>query len=153
MKNKYDHEIALAIIHKVGARPEMLVQILHAIVKEFSYVNESVIRLIAKEINLTRAEVHGVVSFYHDFRTHPAGKRIIKICQSEACQAMGSRELTTHAEKTLGIELHQTSENAEHTLEPVYCLGNCAHSPAVMINDKVYGKVDKEKFNQLVKSE
>ena len=94
-----------------------------------------------------------MVSFYHDFRTHPAGKKIIKICQAEACQAMGSRELTSHAEKTLGIELHQTSENAEHTLEPVYCLGNCAHSPAVMINDKVYGKVDKEKFNQLVKSE
>ncbi len=82
MKNKFDHEIALAIIHKVGARPEMLVQILHAIVKEFTYVSESAIRLIAKEINLTRAEVHGVVSFYHDFRTHPAGKRIIKICRN-----------------------------------------------------------------------
>jgi len=151
MNREHDSEIALKIIHKVGARPEMLVQILHALVKEFTYISERAIRLIAKEINLSRAEVHGVVSFYHDFRTQPAGKKIIKICQAEACQAMGSRDLTSHAEKVLGIALNKTSKNQKHTLEPVYCLGNCAHSPAIMINEKVYGKVDSDKFDDLVK--
>ena len=79
-----------------------------------------------------------------------AGEKIIKICQAEACQAMGSRQLTAHAEEVLGIKLHETSKNNAFTLEPIYCLGNCACSPAIMIDEKVYGKVDTKKFNQIV---
>ena len=149
MRHKYNEQIALEIIHEVGAKPKMLVQILQAFVVKFSYISESAIRLIAKEINLSRAEIHGTVSFYHDFRTTEAGEKIIKICQAEACQAMGSRQLTAHAEEALGIKLHETSENNAYTLEPIYCLGNCACSPAIMIDEKVYGKVDTKKFNQI----
>ena len=145
MRHKYNKKIALEIIHEVGAKPKMLVQILQAFVVKFSYISESAIRLIAKEINLSRAEVHGTVSFYHDFRTTEAGEKIIKICQ-----AMGSRQLTAHAEEALGIKLHETSENNAYTLEPIYCLGNCACSPAIMIDEKVYGKVDTKKFNQII---
>ncbi len=150
MIHKYDEKIALDIINQVGAKPEMLVQILRAFVVKFSFISESAIRLIAKEINLSRAEIHGTVSFYHDFRTTKAGDKVIKICQSEACQAMGSRQLTLHAEEMLGIKLHETSENNAYSLEPIYCLGNCALSPAIMIDEKVYGKVDTKRFNQIV---
>ena len=87
MKKKYNEKTAIDIIDKVGARPEMLVQILHAFIKKFSYIDEQAIRLIAKKINLSRAEIHGVVSFYHDFRTEPTGEKVIKICQAEACQS------------------------------------------------------------------
>ncbi len=150
MSCKYNEKIALEIIHKVGAKPELLVQILHALVVKFSYIDENAIRLIAKEVNLSNAEVHGTVSFYHDFRTTKAGEKIIKICQAEACQAMGSRQLTMHAESILGIKMHETSKDDNYTLEPIYCLGNCACGPAIMIDDKVFGKVDKNKFDKIV---
>ena len=150
MSCKYNEKIALEIIHKVGAKPELLVQILHALVVKFSYIDENAIRLIAKEVNLSNAEVHGTVKFYHDFRTKKAGEKIIKICQAEACQAMGSRQLTMHAESILGIKMHETSKDDNYTLEPIYCLGNCACAPAIMIDDKVFGKVDKNKFDKIV---
>jgi len=150
MATQYDSAIASGIIARFGARPEMLVQLLHAFVECYGYISELAIRQIAGELNLSRADVHGVVSYYHDFRTEPAGKRIVKICQAEACQAMGSRELTAHAEEVLGVGLHGTTVDGEITLEPVYCLGNCACSPAVMVDDDVYGRVDSRRFDQIV---
>jgi len=147
----YDKNLATEIIEDFGHRPEMLVQILHAFVARFSYVSEEAVRLIAGELNLSRAEVWGVVSFYHDFRKTRPGKTIVKICQSEACQAMGSRQLTAHAEETLGTQLPADSEDGEYTLEAVYCLGNCACSPAIMINDQVYGRVNADRFDSLIK--
>jgi formate dehydrogenase subunit gamma len=150
MATKYDSAIATEIINSFGAAPEMLVQILVAIVERYSYISEEAIRQISKELNLSRAEVHGVVSFYHDFRTKPPGKRIVKICQAESCQAMGSRELTSHAEKKIGVTINNTTEDGEVTLDPVYCLGNCACSPAIMIDEQVYGRVDSKKFNSLL---
>jgi len=150
MTTKYDASIAAEIINKFGARPELLVQILHAFVERYGFISEEAIRQIAYELNLSRAEVHGVVSFYHDFRTEPPGDHIVKICQAEACQAMGSRALTAHAEKKLGVALNNTSSSGNVTLEPVYCLGNCACSPAVMIDEKVYGRVDSEKLDGLL---
>lgn len=150
MATKYDGCIATEIINNFGAAPEMLVQILVAFVERYSYISEEAIRQIAQELNLSRAEVHGVVSFYHDFRTKPPGKCVVKICQAESCQAMGSRELTAHAEKKLGIDLSQTTDDGEVTLEPVYCLGNCACSPAVMIDEQVYGRVDAKKFDSIL---
>jgi len=151
MAKKYDAAIATEIINQFGAKPEMLVQVLHAFVQRYGFISEEAIKQIASELNLSRADVHGVVSFYHDFRTTPPGKHVVKICQAEACQAMGSRELTSHAEGKLGIDMHGTTNNGQVSLEPVYCLGNCACSPAVMIDEKVYGRVNSEKLDDLIR--
>ena len=148
MAIKYDKIIASEIISQFGGRPEMLVQVLHALVERYGYISEEAIRQVATELNLSRADVHGVVSFYHDFRTSPPAKHVLKICQAEACQAMGSRQLTAHAESKLGVEMHGSTDSV--TLEPVYCLGNCACSPAVIIDDKVYGRVDANKLDKLI---
>ena len=150
MTIKYTPAIASEIIEEYSAAPEMLVQILRAFVARFSYLNVAAIRQIASELNLSRAEVHGVVSFYHDFRTEAPGQHIVKICVAESCQAMGSRQLTSQAEKKLGIEINKTTADGAITLEPVYCLGNCACSPAIMIDQKVYGRVDPKKLDGLL---
>jgi len=143
-----DKQAAAEIIANYESRPEMLVQILHGFIARFGWITEDAIRQLADALNLSRAEVHGVVSFYHDFRTTPPGKHVIKICQAEACQAMGSRELSVHATGSLGVDMH--SSNAEVTLEPVYCLGNCACSPAVMVDGKTYGRVSADRFDDIV---
>jgi len=152
MKVTYNKLAASKLIHEIGATPEMLVQILNAFVEKFSYISKEAIRHIAHELNLSRADVHGVVSYYHDHRTEPPGKRLIKICQAESCQAMGSIPLTAHAENLLGIQLNETSEDGEITLEPVYCLGNCACSPAIMIDKRIYGRVNSERLDALIAS-
>ncbi len=144
----YDSKLAGEIIAGFDARPEMLVQILHAFVEHFGWISEAAIRELADALNLSRAEVHGVVSYYHDFRTAPPGRHVVKVCQAEACQAMGSRELTRHAVAALGVPM--SSGNDEVTLEPVYCLGNCACSPAVMIDGTTYGRVDPARFDELL---
>lgn len=140
---KIDEQTTRDIVAQFDGKPEMLVQILQAIVARFGWVPASTIRQLADELNLSRADVHGVVEYYHDFRTEEPGKHIVKICQAEACQAMGSRELTAHANKTLTDDV---------TLEPVYCLGNCACSPAVMIDGKTYGRVDESRFDDLLET-
>ena len=147
---EYDPKIASEIIARFGARPEQLVQILNAMLARYSYISDEAVRQLADELNLSRADVHGVVSFYHDFRRQPAGRTVVKICQAEACQAMGSRSLTAHAESALGIRLHETDADGEVTLEPAYCLGNCACSPAIMINERVFGRVSEERFDDLL---
>lgn len=146
----YDKQAASEIIARFDARGEMLVQILQAFIERFAWISDDAVRQLADELNLSRAEVHGVVSYYHDFRTTPPGKRIVKICQAEACQAMGSRELSAHAEKSLGVAMN--ASNADITLEPVYCLGNCACSPAVMVDGKTYGRVSQQQFDDIVAS-
>lgn len=152
MAKKYDSAIATEIINNFGAAPEMLVQILVAFIERYAYISEEAIRQIADELNLSRADVHGVVSFYHDFRTEPPGKHRVRICQAESCQAMGSRELTSHAEKRLGVKMGETGTDGEVTLDAVYCLGNCACSPAVMIDERLYGRVNAGKFDKLVEN-
>ena len=144
MATRYDALIATEIIGSFDARPEMLVQILHAFVDRFAWISEDAIRQLAAELNLSRAEVHGVVSYYHDFRTEAPGRHIVKICEAEACQAMGSRELSAYASTSLDGE--------DVTLEPVYCLGNCACSPAVMVDGKTYGRVSNERFDEIMAS-
>jgi formate dehydrogenase subunit gamma len=150
MAKKYDATIATEIINQFDAAPKMLVQVLHAFVQRYGYISEEAIRQIALELNLSRADVHGVVSSYHDFRTTAPGKHIVRICQAESCQAMGSRELTSHAEDKLGIDMHGTTDDGQVSLELVYCLGNCACSPAVMIDEKVYGRVSANKLDGLI---
>lgn len=143
-----DKKTTSDIVAEYGGKPEMLVQILQTIVTRYGWVPDATIRQLADELNLSRADVHGVVEYYHDFRTEEPGRHIVKICQAEACQAMGSRGLTAHAEKTLAMSLHDTANNI--TLEPVYCLGLCACSPAVMIDGKTYGRVDAHRFDVLL---
>ena len=150
MATQYDAAIAGEIINRHGARPELLVQILRDFMDRYGCISDDAVRQLARELNLSRAEVHGVVSFYHDFRREPAGRHIVKICQAESCQAMGSRQLTAHAEKKLGVALEGTTGDGGITLEPVYCLGNCACSPAIMIDDRVFGRVDAKRFDGLV---
>jgi len=148
--NAYDPQAASEIIARHGSRPELLVQVLHDLQARFGHVPEAAVRQLADELNLSRAEVHGVVSYYHDFRTAPAGRHVVKVCQAEACQAMGSRALTEHAKGALGVEMHGTRDDT--TLEPVYCLGNCACAPAVMIDGRTYGRVTAERFDELLSS-
>ena len=148
MTTEFNKEAAGAIIASFDARPEMLVQILHGLMEQFGWICEDAIRQLAEELNLSRAEVHGVVSYYHDFRTSPPGAHVVKICQAEACQAMGSRELSAHAVASLGVEVG--ASNAGITLDPVYCLGNCACSPAIMVNGKTFGRVSTDRFDAIV---
>ncbi len=138
----YDKQAAGEIIASFGARAELLVQILHGFIDRFGWISEDAIRQLAEELNISRADVHGVVSYYHDFRTTKPGQHIVKLCAAEACQAMGGRELEAHAKQRLA--------GNDVTLEPVYCLGNCACSPAVMIDGKTYGRVSKERFDEIV---
>lgn len=143
-----DATMTSEIVAQYGGKPELLVQILQTIVTRYGWIPEATVRQLALELNLSRADVHGVVQYYHDFRTEAPGRHIVKICQAEACQAMGSRELTDHARRILTMEFHETENDI--TLEPVYCLGNCACSPAVMIDGKTYGRVDAARFNELL---
>ena len=122
-------------------RPEMLVQILVRIVQRHGWISDDTIRQLADILNLSRAEVHGVVEYYHDLRTKPPGKHIVKVCAAEACQAVGGRKLTGHAHDHCGDDV---------TVEHVYCLGNCACAPAVMIDGRTYGRVDAKRFDELV---
>jgi len=138
-----DNESVSTIVGQYDARPEMLVQILQRIVQQHGWISTDVIRQLAGELNLSRADVHGVVEYYHDFRTEPPGEHIVKICQAEACQAMGSRELTEHANRVI---------DEDTTLEPVYCLGNCALAPAVMVNGQTLGRVSTERFDAALAS-
>jgi formate dehydrogenase subunit gamma len=130
--------------------PGALLPLLHAIQNEVGYVPDSAVANIASGLNLSRAEVHGVISFYHDFKTQPVGRNTVQICRAEACQSMGSRLLEAHAKETLGIDYHETTADGNITLEPVYCLGNCACSPSVRVNDDIVARVDQDRFDKLV---
>ena len=129
-----------------------LLPILHAFVQRFGHITSEAITLIADVLNLTRADVQGVVSFYHDFRTTPAGRYVVKLCRAEACQAMGSEELASNLEQALGIKFGETTSDGRVTLEAVYCLGNCALSPAVLVNNQLRGRADETKILDMVAS-
>ena len=130
--------------------PGALLPLLHAIQDEIGYVPEESYLSISKALALSVAEVHGVVTFYHHFRSHPAGKHILQICRAESCQAMGSEKLEASIKAKLGIDYHQTTLDGAITLEPIYCLGNCACSPSVMMDDEVYGRMDSQKVAELI---
>lgn len=130
--------------------PGALLPILHEIQNELGYVPDAAVPIVARGLNLSRAEVHGVLSFYHFFRTTPPGKRTLYVCRAEACQAMGSRALEAHLREKLNIDFHETTADGEVSLEPIYCLGNCACGPAVMIGETVHGRVDPERLDQLL---
>ena len=138
------------IIQSLKDKPGALLPILHAIQKAEGYIPPESVPLIADALQQTRAEIHGVISFYHYFRQTPPGRNQVQICRAEACQARGSRELEQHAKEKLGVNYHGTTADREFSLDAVYCLGNCACGPSVRIGDEVFGRVDAERFDELV---
>ncbi len=143
---------ALAICAHHGNRPDELLEILHSLQHELGHVPETTLPIIANALNLSRAEVYGVITFYHDFHRAPVGRHVIKICRAEACQSMGTDALCNHAEHKLSTRIGETSSDGKFTIEAVYCLGNCALSPAVMIGENLYGRVDAKRFDEIVGS-
>src|ERR1700683_2626339 len=133
-------------------RPGALLPILHAVQDAIGFVPADAVSLIALELNLSRAEVHGVVTFYHYFRTQRGGRHVVHLCRAEACQSLGATALERHAKRSLGVDFHGTSADGGVTLEPVYCLGNCALGPALMIDEDLKGRVSPERFDELMQS-
>lgn len=127
-----------------------LLPIFHALQDAFGHVPQSAIPLIGEALNLGKAEVHGVMSFYHDFREEPAGRHVVKLCRAEACQAAGADRVADHARAKLGVDWHETTKNGGVTLEPVFCLGLCACGPAAMVDGKVVGLVTKSRFDKII---
>lgn len=127
-----------------------LLPILHGVQSALGYVPKDAIPLIASELNLSRAEVHGVVSFYHYFRKKSPGRHVVHICRAEACQSVGAVALEAHAKKSLGIDFHQTTADGAVRLEPVYCLGNCSLGPSIMIDERLQGRVSPKRFDELI---
>ncbi|KQS76296.1 formate dehydrogenase [Rhizobium sp. Leaf384] len=127
-----------------------LLPILHAVQEVFGYVPEEAVPIIAADLNLSRAEVHGVVTFYHDYRHQPAGRHVLKLCRAEACQAMGADRLAEQVKIHLGIDFHETSADGAVTLEPVFCLGLCSTAPAAMLDGGVHGRLDASALDSLL---
>jgi formate dehydrogenase subunit gamma len=138
------------VLARLKTKPGALLPVLHAIQDELGYVPAAAVPLIADGLNLSRAEIHGVISFYHYFRDTPPGRHVIHMCRAEACQSMNQRAVEAHAKQRLGVDFHQTTSNGAFTFEPVYCLGNCACSPAVMVDGELYGRVTTERFDEIV---
>jgi formate dehydrogenase subunit gamma len=128
-----------------------LMPILHAVQHAFGFVPEDAIPVIARELNLSRAEVHGVVTFYHDFRRELPGRHVLKLCRAEACQSMGCERLVERAEERLGLSCGDTTADGQVTLEAVYCLGLCASGPSAMLDGRVVGRLDANRLDQLLK--
>jgi formate dehydrogenase subunit gamma len=134
------------------ARDGAMLPVLHAIQDGLGFVPPAALPIIGKALNVSRAEVHGIVTFYPHFRSMPPGRHVIQICRAEACQSMGANDLIAHAQKTLHVDLHATTADGNVTLEPVYCLGNCACSPAIMVDDDLHGRVTPLRFDAIVAS-
>jgi formate dehydrogenase subunit gamma len=146
----WDAERALSRIQELERLPGALLPIFHALQEEFGYVDKAAIPLVASALNLSHAEVFGVLSFYHDFHQEPGGRHVLKVCRAEACQSMGCEKMIRHVEDRLGVNLGETTEDRSFTVEPVYCLGNCALSPAVMLDGKLYGRVSSDVADFLI---
>jgi formate dehydrogenase subunit gamma len=130
--------------------PGALLPILHAVQEALTFIPKDAVPLIAKELNLSIAEVHGVVTFYHYFLQERPGRSVVHLCRAEACQALGSVALEAHVKARLGVDYHGTTRHGAITLEPVYCLGNCALGPSIMIDQQLHGRVTAERFDALV---
>jgi formate dehydrogenase subunit gamma len=146
--SKADRVRAVVDAHR-GDRGALL-PILHDIQAEFGYIDQDVLPLLATELNLSRADVHGVVSFYQDFRSEPAGRSSVRICRAEACQSVGAEQLVEHAQQAFGTKPGQTNAAGSVTLDQVFCLGNCALGPAAQINGRLYGRLDPSRLDAIV---
>ncbi|MET0406805.1 MAG: formate dehydrogenase subunit gamma [Hyphomicrobium sp.] len=141
---------ALGVCARHGNKPDELLEIFHELQHQLGYVPDATLPVIAKALNRSRAEVYGVLTFYHEFKRHPVGRHVVKICRAEACQAMGTDALCQHAEHSLRTKLGGTTADGSVTIEQVFCLGNCALSPAIMVGEKLYGKVDPKRFDEII---
>jgi len=139
-----------ASIARLAELPGALLPILHDIQQQLGFVPPAAIPRIADGLNLSHADVHGVVTFYHDFRSAPPGQHVVKLCRAEACQAMGSERLEVHLRQRHGIGMNETSADGAVTVEPVYCLGNCALSPSLLLDGKLHGRVTERRLDQLL---
>ena len=149
-QNGFDPVAVKAIAARLKDRPGALMLILHEVQDRFGYVARDSVPIIAHTLNLSRAEVHGVVTFYHDFRHQPPGRDVIRLCRAESCQAMGAVALADHVRGSLGVRFGETTSDGAFTLEAVYCLGNCGCSPAMVLNDELYGRVSPGRFDELL---
>ncbi len=146
----WDAEAASHVIAAFAGTAGGLLPMLHALQDTFGYIPEPAEPMIAEALNISRAEVHGVVTFYHDFRRAPAGRHVLKLCQAEACQATGCGALAARAEEKLGVAMGETSADGRVTLEPVYCLGLCSVSPAAMLDGRIVARLDDRKLDALL---
>lgn len=153
MNNNDIEKTTAELIEPIRSELGALLPILHKLQDHFGYVPRDSVPVVAKALNLSRAEVHGVISFYHWFRQEPGGKQTLYICRAESCQAMGSKALEQSVKATLGIEYHETSADGQYSLEPVYCLGNCACSPSVMIDERLYSRVTPDSLSKILETE
>ena len=144
--------VVVSALQKYADMPGGLLPLLHEIQASLGHVPKDCVATIASGMGLSRAEVHGVIGFYHDFHDQPRGQTTIHLCRAEACQAMGSRKLEAHVKTRLGIDYGGTTEDGRFSLEPVYCLGNCACSPSIRIGDDVFARVDAKRFDQLLEN-
>jgi formate dehydrogenase subunit gamma len=140
----------MSIIDDLKGLEGPLLPILHEIQEEFGFVPKESLPVIAEALNISNAEVHGVVTFYHDYRNHPTGRHVLKVCRAEACQSMGGDAIAAQIQQRLGIGFHETARDNSVTLEPVYCLGLCACSPSAMLDGEVIGRLDADKINEIV---
>jgi formate dehydrogenase subunit gamma len=138
------------ILDEYAQVPGPLLLVLHAVQRRLGFVPEEAVPYIAERLNLSRAEVHGVLSFYHHFRRAAPGRHVVQVCRAESCQAMGAEHLAQYAQERLGIQFHETTPDGAFSLEPVYCLGNCACSPAVMIDEELFGRVSPAQLDALL---
>ncbi|MFI4889793.1 MAG: formate dehydrogenase subunit gamma [Steroidobacterales bacterium] len=145
-----DRTTVLDSCARLKSLPGALLPILHDVQGALGYVPKDAVPLIASELNLSRAEVHGVISFYHYFRTEKPGRHVLHLCRAEACQSVGAAHLEQHAKRSLGVDYHGTTADGAVTLEPVYCLGNCALGPSAMLDDRLHGRLTPERFDALV---
>ncbi|UJW29199.1 formate dehydrogenase subunit gamma [Saccharothrix sp. AJ9571] len=148
MSDMADRARAVVDAHR-GDRGALL-PILHALQAEFGYLDQALLPLVAKELNLSRADVHGVISFYTDFRTEPPGRTVVKLCRAEACRSVGAERLLAHAEQVLGSKLGQTTADGSVTLEQVFCLGNCALGPAAQVDGRLHGRLDEAALDSII---
>ncbi len=146
----WDQARAVACIESQAHLAGAMLPVLHALMEEFGYIDAEAVPLIADRLNLSRAEVVGVINFYHDFRQEPPGRHTIQLCQAEACQAMGSEALAEHVRGRLGVEFGETTSDGAISLEAVYCLGNCALSPAVMVDGRLFGRVSAGRADTII---
>ena len=146
----FDQAAVEAVIAQLKAMPGAMLPILHGVQDAVGYIPPQVVQLIADELNLSRAEVHGVVTYYHHFRQTPPGRHVVQVCRAEACQSVGGEALAAHAKAALACDFHETTADGVFSLESVYCLGQCACGPAVMMGDELYARMSPGKFDSLL---
>lgn len=148
LEGKIKETVTSALLEH-GNDPAALLEILHRVQRDLGHIPAITVPELSRALNLSRAEIQGVIGFYHDFRSEPAGRTVIQVCRAEACQAMGVQQLEAHIHARLGIHYHETSSDGQYSLEPVYCLGNCACTPSLRIGDEIHARVTAQRFDEL----